>query len=182
MVASIAGDVATFWASAGKGNEELQCRECDAFLEFATNSEQRRQTNRSCSATMLKETLQKKTTRAFRVRWDHYVVGAMRSGMGQHFLKDRLNVRQADEVVMVETAAVMLEAAAVEREAVTATKKTMKASAVARRPVRADFDNNEGGCDSKEGGCDEGAQMPKRKGEGGDTKGGGCDKAEGGCA
>ena len=46
---------------------------------------------------------------------------------------------------------------------------------------RADFDNNEGGCDSKEGGCDDGAQMPKRKGEGGDTKGGGCDKAEGGC-
>ena len=134
-VASIAGDVATFWASAGKGNEELHCQECDAFLEFATNSEQRRQTNRSCSATMLKETLQKKTPRAFRVRWDHYVVGAMRSGMGQHFLKDRLNVRQADEVVMMETAAVMLEAAAVEREAATATKKMMKASAVSMRPV-----------------------------------------------
>ena len=44
-------------------------------------------------------------------------------------------MQQADEVVMVETAAVMLEAAAVEREAATAMKKTMKASVVAGRPV-----------------------------------------------
>ena len=52
MVASIAGGVATFWASAGKGNKALQCREWDAVLVFATNSERSGQT---CLATMLKE-------------------------------------------------------------------------------------------------------------------------------
>ena len=76
-------------------------RQCDAVLEFATNSEQRGQTNRSCSATLLKETLQEKKPRACRDRWDHHIIGAIHSGhsgMGQRILKDRLNVRQADEV------------------------------------------------------------------------------------